>query len=79
MITDAVTTALAGMQRNQDSFARHAHRIANAGGHGATGTAEIDTHKEMAGVLTSRRGWEANAAVLRAADEMVGTLVDMLA
>lgn len=79
MIADAVASALAGMQRSQDAFARHAHRIANAGGQGATGAAAIDLHEEMAGVLVSRRGWEANAAVLRAADDMVGTLVDMLA
>lgn len=79
MIADAVASALGGMQRSQDSFARHAHRIANAGGADAPAMPAVDLHEEMAGVLVSRRGWEANAAVLRAADDMVGTLVDMLA
>lgn len=79
MIADAVASALGGMQRSQDAFARHAHRIANAGGQAASGAPVIDLHEEMAGVLVSRRDWEANAAVLRAADGVVGTLVDMLA
>lgn len=79
MVADAIASALGGMQRSQDALARHAHRIANAGGRGSSDAPAIDLHEEMAGVLVSRRGWEANAAVLRAADDMVGTLVDMLA
>ena len=31
------------------------------------------------GVLRARRGWEANASVLKAADDMMGTLIDILA
>lgn len=79
MIADAVASALGGMQRSQDAFARHAHRIANAGGANTPAMPAVDLHEEMAGVLASRRGWEASAAVLRVADDMVGTLVDMLA
>jgi flagellar hook protein FlgE len=80
----AINTALAGMQRHQEAFARHADRIARWGlptdaGDG-TGTAgDIDLATELTGVLTSRRGYEANLAVVRAADDMLGSLLDVLA
>lgn len=84
MFADAISSALAGMQRNQEAFARHAHRIANAGNPGAADPSAADAspvnlHEELAGILVSRRGWEANLVVLRAADGMMGTLIDMFA
>lgn len=79
MIADAVPAALGGLQRNQDAFARHAHRIANWGAASSAGGQPIDLQEEMVGILVSRRGYEANLPVLRAADEMLGTLIDMLA
>ena len=79
MITDAVTAALGGLQRNEDALARHARRIAAAGAPPGPGTPAIDLQEEMVGVLVSRRGWEANLPVLRAADEMLGSLLDVLA
>ncbi|MBK7769686.1 MAG: hypothetical protein IPO18_18900 [bacterium] len=79
MIADSINAALGGMQRNQDAFARHAHRIANAGTAPAEGNPGVNLQDEMVGVLVSRRGWEANLPVLRAADEMLGSLLDVLA
>ena len=35
--------------------------------------------EELVGVMTSRRGYEANLPVIRAADEMMGTLLDTFA
>jgi flagellar basal body rod protein FlgG len=79
MIADAVAAALGGMQRNQDAFARHAHRIANAGAASTSGASGVDLQEELVGVLVARRAWEANLPVLRAADEMLGSLLDVLA
>lgn len=85
---DAIGTALGGLQRNQESFARHAQRIALAGAppasagpdapDGAADT-DVDLAQEMVGLMTSRSGYEANLAVVRAADGMLGTLLDALA
>lgn len=83
MIADAVAAALGGLQRNQAALAGHAHRLAQAGAPhdapGATAPPSVDIHQEMVGVLVARRGWEANLPVLRAADEMLGSLLDVLA
>lgn len=84
MITDAVAAALGGLQRNQAALAGHAHRLAQAGAPTTTAAGEpappdVDIHEEMVGVLVARRGWEANLPVLRAADEMLGSLLDVLA
>lgn len=85
---DAIATALGGLQRNQDAFARHAQRIALAGappaGDGTDASAgaaggDVDLAREMVGLTTSRRGYEASLAVVRAADGMLGTLLDALA
>lgn len=74
----AINTALAGMQRNQEAFGRHADRIARWGLE--TGSCdEIDLTREMVGVIAARRGYEANLPVIRAADEMLGSLLDVLA
>jgi hypothetical protein len=38
-----------------------------------------DPVRDLTGLLLARRGWEANLAVLRSADTMLGTLIDRLA
>ena len=35
--------------------------------------------ESLVGILTARRGYEANATVLKSADELLGTLIDELA
>jgi len=81
MIT-AINSALQGMQRNQQSFANHTERISHWGSPDAgtdSSRATIDLAREMVGVLQSQRGFEANLPVIRAADEMLGSLLDILA
>ena len=77
MIVSALASALNGMQTNQRSLARHADRIAGWGTSADPG--EISLETELVGVLQARRGFEANLAVARAADDMLGSLIDVLA
>ena len=77
MVTSALSSALAGLQYNQRSLARHADRIASYGGDPPP--ADVSLEKEMVGVLEARRGYEANLAVVRASDDMIGSLLDVLA
>jgi hypothetical protein len=80
MITDAMTSALQGMQQNTDAMNRHAQQIARWGtGGGDPAAQQIDLHREMVGVLQARRGFEANIPVIRATDEMLGSLIDVFA
>ncbi len=76
MVTGALSSALAGMQSNQRAFARHAERVAAVG----TGppAPDVSLEDELVGVMQARRGYEANLAVARAADDMLGTLIDVL-
>ena len=77
MILGAMDVALGGLQRNQAAFAGHADRIASWGLEGATPTGGRALQDEMVGLLTARRGIEANLPVLRASGEMLGTLIDL--
>lgn len=73
----AINEALSGLQMNQSRFEQHASRIARAGLQ--DGAEPVDLAGEVVGTNVARRGYEANLAVLRTADEMVGTLLDVLA
>ncbi len=78
----AINSALQGMQYNQNAMANHAERISRWGNQDPNtvqAEAPIDLHEEMVGVLQSQRGFEANLPVIRAADEMLGSLIDILA
>jgi len=80
MFTDAMTSALQGIRLNQDALASHADRISRWGAPQADGTVpDIDLAQEMVGVLQARRGMQANVAVIRATDEMLGSLIDIMA
>ncbi len=76
----AMQSALQGMNRNQLSMAQHARQIANFG---TTENSDIQSSvslpEEMVGMMVAQRGFEANLPVIRAADEMLGTLIDILA
>jgi flagellar hook protein FlgE len=73
----AITSALTGMQNHQHALAQHAERISRWG----TGdpTAPVDLADELVGVVQAKHGYTANLAVLRAADTMLGSLLDVLA
>lgn len=73
----ALNRALTGMQLNQQRFEQHASRISRAGLPGAGDTVDLPTG--IVGTKVAQRGYEANLAVLRTADEMVGSLLDVLA
>ena len=78
----AMNSALQGMQQNQLSFARHADRISRWGLENQTTDgpeATISLPQEMVGILQSRQGFVANLAVLKTSDEMLGSLLDVLA
>ncbi len=75
---DAISSALGGMQRNQEAFGRHADRIARSG-LASEGGETIDLSEELVGTMVASRGYEANLLVIRAADDMLGTLLDTLA
>lgn len=61
-------------------MSRHAHNISQYGDPQATGEAgNISLPEEMVGMMVSQRSFEANIPVMRAADEMLGHLIDILA
>ncbi|MDX2473952.1 MAG: hypothetical protein QNL91_09595 [Candidatus Krumholzibacteria bacterium] len=78
----AINSALQGLQQNQKSFAQHADRISRWGSQDLATTPPdemINLQEELVGVLQSRQGYEANLPVIRAANEMLGTLLDTFA
>ena len=76
----ALNHALIGMSLNLRRFEGHADRISRWGTTGPRdGEAPIQLHEEIVGMMTARHGYEANLAVVRAADEMLGSLIDILA
>ncbi len=76
----AIQSALQGMQRNQQSMTEHSHRIANFSNSGSSSESPpVSLPEEMVGMMVSQRGFEANIPVIRAADEMLGSLIDILA
>ena len=89
MLVSALNHALQGLQLNQERFVRHADRISRWGtidsataatdATDATDATEGDLVGDMVGLKSARLGYGANLAVVRAADEMLGTLIDALA
>ena len=76
----ALNHALTGMSLNLRRFEGHADRISRWGTTDPrTDEEPLQLHEELVGVMTARQGYEANLAVARAADEMLGTLIDILA
>jgi flagellar hook protein FlgE len=75
VINPAMASALSGLQGNQHSFQRHAREI------GRAGTAPDATlrPRDVVGLKTAQRGYEANLVVLRKSDEMLGSLLDIMA
>ena len=63
------TSALRGLDRSTERLARTSGRIADTAPLG-------DTEGDMVDLLQSRRSFQANAVVVRTADETLGTLFD---
>lgn len=80
MVSSAINSVLQGLAWNQQRFAEHADRISRWGLPGPSGIQDgIELEKEMVGMMVAKRGYQANLAVVRAADEMLGSIIDILA
>ena len=71
-MVEAIGSALSGIQRNLQSFNSSADKLSKD---------QMDQKfaKDVVDMKTAKKGVEINAAVLKRADEMTGTLVDILA
>lgn len=76
-ITAAFGTAAAGMEAAADRFAQSASRVARAG----TGlpAADDDPAQGIIDGMVAKQAFGANVGVVRTADEMMGTLLDVIA
>jgi len=79
MLGSIMGTAVQGLQSEQNRFSHHAGKISRWGTAAAPDQATLNPEREMVGLMQSQRGIEANLAVVRAADDMLGTLIDVLA
>lgn len=71
-MTNAMDAALTGLQSRLDSLDRTAARIARS-------APDDDTPGDLVQLMIDQRGLQAEIAVLKTADEMVGTILDLLA
>jgi hypothetical protein len=74
-MTDAIGTALGGIQRSTSQFAKSAENVVNATRPGST----EDPAKAIVDSKTASYAFKANVAVLKTADKMLGALLDTLA
>jgi hypothetical protein len=74
-MTDAIGTALGGIQKSASQFAKSAENVVNATKPGST----EDLAKAIVDGKTTNYAFKANVAVLKTADKMLGTLLDTLA
>ncbi len=73
----AMNSALQGLSMNQSRWELHASRIARDGAAATRPSMPLAT--AIVGARSAQRGYEANLAVLETADEMLGSLIDVLA
>jgi flagellar basal body rod protein FlgG len=72
----AISIATSGMQRAADRFEASANRVARFG----TGLGgEVDLATEMVDVMMAKTDFEAATKVVKVADNMAGSLLDILA
>ena len=69
-IGDAFTTAESSMMRGSDKIARIAHEVANS-------DEDINLEQEMVDMISNQRSFEANAAVISTADDMLDQIFNM--
>ncbi|MGB3338891.1 MAG: flagellar basal body rod C-terminal domain-containing protein [Devosia sp.] len=76
MTISSINIAAGGMQRAADRFEASANRVARFG----TGLGgEVDLATEMVDVMMAETDFKASAKLVRVADEMAGSLLDILA
>ena len=72
----AISSAMSGMAAATERFDRASARVAQAG----TDTgADDDLIRDRVDQITDEHAFAANAATIRTADEMVGTLINTIA
>lgn len=69
----AIGSALGGIQAHLRSFERSGERVARAG------SPDVDLAAELVQMMRDRHGVAANRQVIRAADEMTGSLFHIVA
>ncbi|MFH0910391.1 MAG: flagellar basal body rod C-terminal domain-containing protein [Planctomycetota bacterium] len=69
----ALSSAIQGMNTHAEMVNRAAHRIANVNTEGE----DVNLPEEMVNLLVGQRGFEANTASVRTADEMLAELLLM--
>ncbi len=69
---------LGGMQQSRREMAEDAHTIANAGNSGPVDTT-LDIAEPMINMKLEQNIFDASAEVVKTADEMVGSLLDIMA
>ena len=72
---DVARIALGGLQAAETLLEKSANRLATA----KPAIGEVDLTADIVGVLSAREQFQANARVMRAADEMQKNLIDLLA
>lgn len=76
MAISAISSGISGMHRAADRFEASANRVARFG----TGLGgEVDLASEMVDVMMAETDFKAATKIVRVADDMVGSLLDILA
>ena len=79
MSFSAVNSALSGMAVQASLFDYSAQRISQTSASSKVEESSLGTVQDWGNLLVSKNGFQANQAVLRAADDMLGTLIDTFA
>lgn len=75
MTISAISSGIAGMHRASNSFEASASRVARYG----TGLADVDIASEMVDVMEAKALFKASTTIVRVADEMAKSTIDILA
>lgn len=82
-MSDAIQAARAGLTRALAAFDAAAARVAEAGPQALSADPipedRLELSEQAVNLLQSKRAAEANVAVIRAADRLLGNLIDVLA
>lgn len=79
MIQSVLHQAIWGISANQNLFAESAQKVSRLPENSDSFSHEQDFLDGAVGMLQARSGVQSNLAVFRAADDMLGTLLDTLA
>ena len=75
----SISTALGGLQQAQGSLEQVARRVAGASGEGTRDAADsVDLSAEMVKLLQAKQDFHACTNVIRTADQMEKTALDLL-